>query len=117
MLIAGAVPSIIVVILLLGLAILPTVTVVWLASLMSRSSGERRTGLVFGILGAVAPYAVLCAHHDSPPTWFPQSDFAVFVCAITIGSILAALGVTCGVRGRRFLGRVLPCRQHRPPAH
>lgn len=93
---------------------IPSIAVLWSASVLSRTPGERCGGLALGIFGAVAPYAAARLHLlDFLPKmsiWFPQSNFDIYLralCAAGISTAFAAFGATVGVWSGRLLGRLL----------
>ena len=105
---------------LLVFVVLPAVALLWTASMLSRSSGERLAGQVFGIFGVILPFAAdrfgFLPFRSEVGEWSSRTDLLTLLCLAAINSFLGALGAAVGVLGRRFLGRLLRCCRHRLPA-
>jgi hypothetical protein len=128
MLFAGTLPPSVALTELLALVIAPAVAVLLSASVFSRSSAERRAGLLLGIIGAVAPIAAMrFSSRDTPPNVPARANVSdrlphrglspllAIGCVGAIDSVVAALGAAIGVWTRRLFGRLLARRKDRLP--
>jgi hypothetical protein len=109
---------------ILAVATVPALALVWWASKLSRTRAERRAGLFFGIIFAVALVAVTVFTREYPPPpdipgrtseggLLPLVRGGAVVCAV---AAFVGFGIAVGVWSRRRLGRLWGRRECPLPA-